>query len=103
VHPEELQFDPAERAARTLAARKIQGSARTRTARQETQRRRELKKMRSEMPVIDEHGHANPATIKWYTTAPMVHQHHHEETFFELFYDLIIVVVLMKLSYLKVS
>lgn len=47
-----------------------------------------------------DHGHYSPMKIKR-VHQPTVHSHHHEETFFELFYDLIIVVVLMKLSYLK--
>ena len=45
------------------------------------------------------HGHG-PQKVKA-VHSPAMHEHHHEETFFELFYDLIIVVVLMKLSYLK--
>jgi len=61
----------------------------------------ELKRKRSMVPTFDEHGHANPFTIRYFNSTPLVHVHHHEETFFELFYDLIIVVVLMKLSYLK--
>ena len=31
----------------------------------------------------------------------VLHHHHHEETFWELFYDLIIVVVFMRLSVVK--
>ena len=31
----------------------------------------------------------------------VLHHHHHEETFWELFYDLIIVVVFIKLGYIK--
>ena len=49
----------------------------------------------------DEHGHGNHQRKIKRVHMPLAHSHHHEETFFELFYDLIIVVVLMKLSYLK--
>lgn len=101
IHPEEVGFTTEEQEKRVTGARKIQGAARSRTARQEVSKKRELHKQRSTMPVIDSHGHTNAASIRWFQRRPMVHVHHHEETFFELFYDLIIVVVLMKLSYLK--
>lgn len=101
VHPEERKYSAEERALREEKAQKIQGVARTRTARVEVNKKKALKKARSMMPSIDSHGHEMPSTIKYFTSAPLVHVHHHEETFFELFYDLIIVVVLMKLSYLK--
>jgi hypothetical protein len=55
-----------------------------------------------DLPPQDDLGNVNPTTIQLMNPRPVISTHTHEETFFELFYDLIIVVVLMKLSYLKV-
>lgn len=74
IHPEELQYDAEERLMRHLSARRIQGTARTRNARKEVDKKRASRKT---MPAQDEHGHANPATIRYWTPAPMVHVHHH--------------------------
>jgi len=145
IHPEELKYDHDERLERHSSARRIQNIIRSSSARKVMDKKRSSRGL---IPTQDEHGHANPATIRLFTPTPLVHIHHHgnysicssvcsilgsiprvlrvmfhwfqysplpvcfcffhckscllERTFFELFYDLIIVVVLMKLSFLKV-
>jgi hypothetical protein len=32
---------------------------------------------RDNLPALDDHGHHNPSTIKFYNSAPVVHVHHH--------------------------
>mmetsp|Transcript_50693 Transcript_50693/g.64944 ORF Transcript_50693/g.64944 Transcript_50693/m.64944 type:complete len:1082 (-) Transcript_50693:161-3406(-) len=59
------------------------------------------RKHHDDLPPLDASGHINPTRIMVFNPNPVLHIHSHEETFFELFYDLIIVVVLMKLSFLK--
>jgi hypothetical protein len=76
---DETQFNAKEREQRIESAKRIQGIARTRNARKETEKRRELKRKRSEMPAQDAHGHANPSTIKIFNSFPLIHIHHHGE------------------------
>jgi hypothetical protein len=81
IHAVEMEFDDEERKQRENSARRIQGIARTRKAKQETDKRRQLRKQRSEkhkeLPAVDAHGHANPATIRVFNRHPIVHAHHH--------------------------
>ena len=62
---------------RRRAALKIQTLMRARQAFKHAGSKAELKKQRSMIPMLDEHGHANPATIRYFNGFPMVHSHHH--------------------------
>ena len=78
VHPKELEFDEQVRKDRHTAAMRLQGIVRARQAFMKVNERK--KKKREMLPAQDEHGHANPATIRYWTPAPMVHIHHHGTT-----------------------
>lgn len=74
IHPEELKYDHDERLERHSSARRIQNIVRSSSARKTMEKKR---LSRSLMPAQDEHGHANPATIRLFTPTPLVHIHHH--------------------------
>ena len=63
------------------AALKIQALMRARQAFKNVKNKAQLKKQRSMVPMLDEHGHANPATIRYFNGFPMVHSHHHGLSF----------------------
>jgi hypothetical protein len=75
VHPEELQFEHDVRQLRHAAALRLQGVIRARQAFLKMSEKKRAK--RKLLPAQDEHGHANPATIRYWTPTPMVHIHHH--------------------------
>ena len=74
IHHEELKYDHDERLERHSSARRIQNIVRSSSARKVIEKKRSSRNL---MPAQDEHGHANPSTIRLFTSTPLVHIHHH--------------------------